>query len=162
MRRGESEGKEETALERTSWLQDLKYIFSVKSFVLNAVGELRNFEFISTILVSQVSPVSPSRLALSPTLPRFTLRLGSSPLGKVVLATMRTSNPLTKTLSTLSLEQSLPRQVGILSFEQVLAETLSNPQGLGGVLSGMLLSCYLRPKFEWIDPFICGASLLIR
>ena len=44
MRRGESEGKEETALERTSWLQDLKYIFSVKSFVLNAVGELlRNF-----------------------------------------------------------------------------------------------------------------------
>jgi len=25
----------------------------------------------------------------------------------------------------------------------------------------MLLSCYLRPKFEWIDPFICGASLLI-
>ena len=41
-RRGESEGKEETALERTSWLQDLKYIFSVKSFVLNAVGELRN------------------------------------------------------------------------------------------------------------------------
>ena len=38
----------------------------------------------------------------------------------------------------------------------------SNSQGLGGVLAGMLLSCYLRPKFEWIDPFICGASLLIR
>ena len=26
----------------------------------------------------------------------------------------------------------------------------------------MLLSYYLRPKFEWIDPFICGMSLLIR
>ena len=26
----------------------------------------------------------------------------------------------------------------------------------------MLLSYYLRPKFEWIDPFICGISLLIR
>ena len=26
----------------------------------------------------------------------------------------------------------------------------------------MLLSYYLRPKFEWIDPFICGVSLLIR
>jgi len=42
--RGESEGKEEAALEKTSWMQDLKYIFSVKSFVLNAVGEFGNLE----------------------------------------------------------------------------------------------------------------------
>lgn len=32
--------------------------------------------------------------------------------------------------------------------------------GLLGVVAGMLLSKYLRPRFEWIDPFICGVSLL--
>jgi len=32
--------------------------------------------------------------------------------------------------------------------------------GLFGVVSGMTLSKYLRPKFPWIDPVICGVSLL--
>ena len=33
--------------------------------------------------------------------------------------------------------------------------------GLIGVTAGMLMSRYLRPKYEWIDPVICGVSLLV-
>lgn len=32
--------------------------------------------------------------------------------------------------------------------------------GLFGVVSGMFLSKHLRPRFQWVDPVICGASLL--
>ena len=34
--------------------------------------------------------------------------------------------------------------------------------GLLGVLCGMGLSVLLRPRLPWIDPVICGTSLLVR
>ena len=33
--------------------------------------------------------------------------------------------------------------------------------GLLGVIGGMVMSVKLRPQFMWIDPVICGVSLLI-
>ena len=33
--------------------------------------------------------------------------------------------------------------------------------GILGVLGGMGLSLLLRPRYQWIDPVICGVSLLI-
>jgi len=125
--RGESEGKEEAALERTSWLQDLKYIFSVKSFVLNAVG----FTCVTftTGALAYFAPVY--------------FETGIDSLAKGCPG----YDPNYETFD----KDSVNFVIGAITAGA----------GLGGVLAGMLLSCYLRPKFEWIDPFICGASLLI-
>ena len=101
-KRGESEGKEEAALERTSWLQDLKYIFSVKSFVLNAVGKVDNLIQVPKNHLLQVLPVSPSPLGPWLTSPQSTLRLESTLLQRAALAMTQNLSPLTRTLSTLS------------------------------------------------------------
>ena len=101
-KRGESEGKEEAALERTSWLQDLKYIFSVKSFVLNAVGKVDTLIQVPKNHLLQVLPVSPSLLGPWLTSPQSTLRLESTLLQKAALAMTQNLSPLTRTLSTLS------------------------------------------------------------
>ena len=110
--------------------------------------------------------MSPSQRVPLPILPRSTLRLESSLLLRVARTTIQTSSPLTRVQLTLWLARSLLGQVGNCTYKILtfcpMAGTSSNHQGLGGVLAGMLLSYYLRPKFEWIDPFICGFSLLIR
>ena len=47
------------------------------------------------------------------------------------------------------------------SREKLISNILTRILGLIGVTSGMMLSKHLRPKYEWIDPVICGASLII-
>ena len=39
--------------------------------------------------------------------------------------------------------------------------TIYSVGGLLGVLCGMGLSVLLRPRLPWIDPVICGTSLLV-
>lgn len=131
--RGESEGKTEHAQAgRTSYLEDLKYIATVKSFLLNAIG----FTCVTftTGALAWFAPVY------------FTHGINSHNV--TCMAGDPDWDP----------GYESPIDVDSVSFFVGLITCLG---GLLGVIAGMLASKYLRPRFQWIDPFICGSSLLV-
>jgi len=138
--RGESEGK--TITEKSSYVEDLKYIGGVKSFVLNAAG----FTCV-TFTTGALAWYAPSYITdgiSSKELPLNCCNCSDNPEWvSNYTGPMGLWGPITKDDITIYFG----------------AVTLFG--GLIGVTSGMLLSKYLRPKYEWIDPVICGASLII-
>jgi len=129
--RGEADGAAATHSQpaKSSYLQDLKYIASVKSFVLNAAG----FTFVT---------FTTGALAF----------FGPVYMEKGI-----------KSIETCIGDPSYqPGYESIISVSQVtiVFGVLACLGGLFGVVSGMFLSKQLRPRFQWVDPVICGASLL--
>jgi len=138
--RGESEGK--TITNKSSYLEDLKYIGGVKSFVLNAAG----FTCV-TFTTGALAWYAPSYITdgiSSKELPLNCCNCSDNPEWvSNYTGPMGIWGPITKDDITIYFG----------------AVTLFG--GLIGVTSGMMLSKHLRPKYEWIDPVICGASLII-
>jgi len=128
--RGESEGK--TVIEKSSYLEDLKYIAGVKSFVLNAAGfTCVTFTtgalawFAPVYITNGIHAMENANCSADPTW----------------------NQDYVKTIT----EKDVTFYFGLVTCLG----------GLLGVISGMMLSKTLRPKYQWIDPVICGASLLI-
>jgi len=138
--RGESEGK--TITNKSSYTEDLKYIAGVKSFVLNAAG----FTCV-TFTTGALAWYAPSYITdaiSSMELPEDCCECYADTEWKSNYTTpMGIWGPITKDDITIYFG----------------AVTLFG--GLIGVTAGMLMSRYLRPKYEWIDPVICGVSLLV-
>jgi len=130
--RGESEGKEESALEHTSYWEDVKYILTIKSFMLNAVG---------------FTCVTFTTGALAFYAPLYFVNAIDSMGPNCTNVTTGAGAEYEPVIST-----------DAVSF---VIGAITATAGLGGVVAGMLLSRNLRGRFEWIDPFICGTSLIV-
>jgi len=124
--RGESEGKKDATNKKSSYIEDLKYIGGVKSFVLNAAG----FTCI-TFTTGALSWWTPYYLSHG-------------------IRSHSCTGEDSSFVSPID-EKDVSFYVGLVTCAG----------GLLGVIAGMLASRYLRPRFEWIDPFICGCSVLI-
>jgi len=138
--RGESDGKAST--NKSSYTDDLKYIAGVKSFVLNAAG----FTCV-TFTTGALAWFAPSYIndgITSQELPQDCCNCSDDPNWvSNYTAPQGVWGPITKDDVTL-----------YFGFVTCFG-------GLIGVTCGMLLSKHFRPKLEWIDPVICGVSLLI-
>jgi len=132
--RGESEGK--TISNRSSYMEDLKYIAGIKSFVLNAAG----FTCVTftTGALAWFAPVYITNGIHSRELPMGCCNCSDDP---------NWSSNYTSSVP----EENVTLYFGIVTCVG----------GLLGVISGMLLSKYLRPRYQWVDPVICGVSLLL-
>lgn len=138
--RGESEGK--TITNRSSYMEDLKYIGGVKSFVLNAAG----FTCV-TFTTGALAWYAPSYI---------TDGISSMELPENCCNCSTDSNWVSNYTGPQGIWGPITKDDVTIYFGAV---TLFG--GLIGVTAGMLLSKNLRPKYGWIDPVICGASLLI-
>jgi len=121
--RGHSEGHKKES-PKSTWLDDLKYIFKIKSFMLNVFG----FTCV-TFMTGALSFWGPDYI-------------------KKGIRVYEIDNP--------GLESPVnPDNVSII-FGAILAIS-----GCTGVLTGMVLSKYLRPRFPRVDSLICGISLTL-
>jgi len=126
------ESEGKTVAKKSSYKEDLKYIAGVKSFVLNAAG----FTCVTftTGALAWFAPVYITHGIHSLELANCSADANWQP-------------DYTSPIS----EDDVTFYFGVVTCVG----------GLLGVISGMLLSKYLRPRFQWIDPVICGTSLLL-
>jgi len=129
--RGESEGKD-SSNQYTFW-SDLKYIAGVKSFILNAAG----FTCV-TFLTGCLAYYGPTY---------YEKGINSTKLPECSNVT-NWEGP----------DYQSPITLDGITFVFGVVVCIG---GLLGVIGGMVTSVFLRQRFQWIDPVICGVSLLI-
>jgi len=141
--RGESEGI--TTTKKSSYMEDLKYIGGVKSFVLNAAG----FTCV-TFTTGALAWYAPSYITDG--ISSMELPLDCCDC----YDEQKYPNWHSNYTGPMGIWGPVTKDDITIYFGAV---TLFG--GLIGVTAGMLMSRYLRPKYEWIDPVICGVSLLV-
>jgi len=111
--------------KKTSYMEDIKYIAGVKSFLLNVAG----FTCV-TFTTGALSWYGPN----------------------YIIHGLKSCNE--------TITEGCETRIGVDSVSFIFGGVIC-ASGVSGVLSGMLLSKYLSPKYPKIDPIICGTSLLV-
>jgi len=148
-------GVHEKEERESSFMGDVYYLFGIKSFLLNVAG------------FTCVTHFTGALSWFGPTYVIHGLRSCQFQVGVIENTT------LTTTLSTAT-TTAISTTADLIFRNSDRCETRIDPDsvsfyfgvilmmsGVVGVISGMLLSRWLRPKYPRIDPLICGVSLVI-